>query len=146
MDEERKEKKKRQSHLDRATLKPDSLTKIDGWLGDIRQQCRGIRISRTQLVNWLVIRHPSDLTRDEQLELRQMFFDDELLGAWVLRDLRDRRAKGENVTYFDVLAEATKDCPPKNPPTRRKRGLKKEALAETALLPAPVVQPPKKDS
>ena len=54
MDEE-KQVKVRQTYSDRITLKPESLCRIDGWLEQLENQFKGIKISRTQLINWLVM-------------------------------------------------------------------------------------------
>lgn len=142
MQEERKEKK-RQTYPDRATLTPESLTRLDGWLKEMRDHYKGIRISRTQLVNWLITHRPPELSRDEKADLQRAFHDDELLAAWVLRDLRGRRARGETVTYFDVLSEATKGLAP-NPSAPRPKSLpKKNSKEEIPTESLNFVDPPK---
>lgn len=125
MDEE-KQVKRRQTYSDRITLKPESLCRIDGWLEQLENQFKGIKISRTQLINWLVMERKVEFSRDEQANLQRAFFDDEMLGLWVIRELKERRGRGEQTSYLAVLAEATKGHLPKTRSPRPKRINRKE--------------------
>lgn len=121
MTDEKKQTRKYERHFDRVTVKPDALARVDEWLAIMRERCKGIRVTRADLVNWLILRHQPELSAEDQAELQRAFFDDELLGAWVLQSLKERRSKGESVTYFDVLAEATKGRMQKNAKPRQKK-------------------------
>ena len=113
------EKKKRAVAVDRITLRPDSLNRLDGWLASLQVKFRGIRVSRSDLVNWLIGARAPELSGAELRALQREYFDEVQFTAWALRELKDARARGEKLSLKDIMArdrasqKPAHDRPPK---------------------------------
>lgn len=97
---------KRKTHFDRITLKDDALAKVDGWLSQIRNSSHGIKISRADIVNWLIAGHPADLTGQEQKDISDTFYDDVAFVAWAYRQIKEARKRNEKLSLAEVIARA----------------------------------------
>lgn len=67
--------KKRQRHADRVTLKEDALARVDGWLSQLAPHLRGVRITRSDLVHWVLVHKDSALSGEEVSQLEAKYFD-----------------------------------------------------------------------
>ena len=59
--------KVRTRHPDRVTLSPEALNRIATWMQKIREHLKGNRVSRNDLVNFLILSHSSDLSERRSL-------------------------------------------------------------------------------
>lgn len=105
MDEEKK-KRTRTQYADRVTLKPEVLALVNGWLEQLDSEFKGIRMSRAELVNWILVNHPPALSGTELQSLKEAFFDDVRYATWILEALKEARAKGEPAS-IEMLMNAT---------------------------------------
>jgi hypothetical protein len=120
--------KKRTRHPDRVTLKPLNLEKLDKWFGQIERSTQALRLTKSEFINWLIESHPEELSKAELTTLVKQFHDEVAFGEWALKQLRVRRASGEDVTLMDIMANQKKPNGTgnelKSKPFRRKRVLK----------------------
>ena len=96
--------KKRQAYPDRITLKGEALQRVDNWLTQIRNQSKGVKISRNDLVQWLIERRAPTLDTDEQKALSELFFDEVAFAAWMLKEVRERKKRQESTALSEILA------------------------------------------
>ena len=105
MNEETKKKKSTLPHPDRVTLNSETLVRLREWAGQLAPQLKGYRVTRSDLVNWLVARHTSELSQAETKELEQKFFDPVKALEWTLSQLKGARARGEEIDVGKMIGE-----------------------------------------
>ncbi|MCX6125601.1 MAG: hypothetical protein NTV34_12780 [Proteobacteria bacterium] len=91
--------KSRSHHGDRVVLTEKSLEKVTGWIDSIAPRLKGAKVTRADLVNWLISNQGGELTVDQQAEIEQYFFDPIKAVAWVTGEIQRRQKSGEE---FDV--------------------------------------------
>lgn len=106
------------SKQERVSLDETSAAKIDFFLDQVVQQVPGIKIGRSEIVRWLVNRHPNDLTTEELQQIKEAYFDEMEFALWMVRQLKESRARGERVSLSDLIGGVTSTRAPKKP--RRK--------------------------
>ena len=97
------EVKIKKSYLERITLDKENLEKVDGWISKIMESKKGVKITKTSLVNWMIQQHSPDLSMHEQKRLEEAFFDEVKFGQWLIQEMKTRRANGEKVSVQDLL-------------------------------------------
>lgn len=95
--------KKRQVHYDRVTLNKSSIERLNSWTEQAKNQVEGIKLTRTDLVNWLIDSHKEVLSSAELGVLEQNYFDQAALGVWAIKKLKEALARGEQVRLIDIL-------------------------------------------
>lgn len=93
-------------HPDRVTLSPESLNRVGGWLSDLEERLKGNRVTRNDLVNFLILTHPPQLSEKETTELSEKYFDEVRFAEWALRQLKEAKASGNNITLAEIMAGA----------------------------------------
>jgi hypothetical protein len=129
MMEDIKIKNPRKTNQERVSLRPEALERINAWMNQLSEQCKGIALNRSDLVNWLINHHNPVLTKKEVDNIRDCHFDDVEFAAWALRELKAARTRGERVTLEQIILRKPKV---------------KEKKSETVLAPAKtVIQKPR---
>jgi hypothetical protein len=103
---------------ERVSLDETSAAKIDVFLDQVVQQVPGIKIGRSEIVRWLVNRHPETLATEELQQIKEAYFDEMEFALWMVRQLKESRARGERVSLSDLIGGVTPTRAPKKP--RRK--------------------------
>jgi len=102
MNNETKTKEQRGS-LDRITLNSDTLQRVDRWLNQLTDHCKGIRASRTDIVRWLISSHSPELSLSELRAAKEAMFDDLEYALWLAKEIREARGRGEKVSILDLV-------------------------------------------
>lgn len=122
------EVKKRIRHPDRVTLHPDALVRLSEWSADLEKHLKGSRITKSDLVNFLILSHSVHLAEREIEQLKSRHFDEVRFAEWAIKELKRAKAEGRSVSLAEVLRQApeTTTDSPKNPSKERafiKKGL-----------------------
>ena len=98
--------KKYQKHPDRITLSSGALERVNAWLDQIRDELKGIRISRNDLVEHFILAQPDQLPSEVIEALKDARFDEVAFAAWALRELKAARSRGDKLTLADIVTGA----------------------------------------
>lgn len=88
---------------ERVALSPKSVERLQGWLTQIGETLRGVRISKTELVNWVIEGQAANLSGPEMTRIEAEFFDELRFAEWAVRELKRARARGEKVTLQALM-------------------------------------------
>ena len=102
MDNEAKPKA-RVKHPDRVALTAEALTRLANWSGVAHERLKGSRITKSDLVNFLVLSHPPELTEGELERLKSQHFDEVRFAEWALRQMKEMKAQGKTVSLADII-------------------------------------------
>lgn len=105
MENEAKPKSKAK-HPDRVTLSPESLARLAQWIGETQNQFKGTRITKTDLVDFLILSHSAHLSERELEQLQIQHFDEVRFASWALGQLKEARAQGKAVCLSDIISAA----------------------------------------
>jgi len=97
--------KKRYQNPERANLNKESLFKVNGWLEQLKPKLRGSKISRSDLINWLVTQKPEALTDREVSELITNYFDPVKALEWAVSEIKSAKSRGEEVDLSTFVSE-----------------------------------------
>lgn len=122
MTEENKSAKQRNQYPDRFSVDPENLVKIGQLLGQIVSSVRGCRVTRKEMLNWIVEKFPKNLSSQDLQELSARFYDEERFLKQALEELRSARARGETLALNTILQNQPTGIKPQK--ERKKRGTK----------------------
>lgn len=88
-------KEKKQKHPDRITLPPSALEKLGRWIGLLQNRSAGIKVTRSDLVTWLINSHSEHLSTSEIADLEEKFFDNLKYAKWAVKEIMEARTRGE---------------------------------------------------
>jgi hypothetical protein len=103
MTEEAVKRTKKQPRRDRVNLDPVAVTRLDDWIAEVQAHLKGVKINRSDLVNFLISQHPEGLSSIEVQSLKKTFFDEAGFAEWALREFRKAKERGENPSLSDIL-------------------------------------------
>lgn len=106
-------RKRKQTHPDRISLSPASLAKLSLWIDQVHSQIRGVKLTRSQVVEWLIGSHEERLSANEIKKLEREHFDELKFAEWALRELKAARARGESISLSDLIASPKPTRPEK---------------------------------
>lgn len=99
-------KEKKQKHPDRITLPPNALEKLGRWIDLLHNKSAGIKVTRSDLVTWLINSHSENLSTSEVSDLEGKFFDNLKYAKWAVKEIMEARARGEILNLKLVSQEA----------------------------------------
>jgi hypothetical protein len=88
---------------ERVTIHREAASRIDGWVTELQSTVRGLKLTRSDVVNWLVQSHSDSLTSREIEDIKQKYFDEVEFTEWALRELKEARGRGEKLSLSDLL-------------------------------------------
>jgi len=97
--------KSKTRHPDRVTLPPELLSKLDAWMKHITDRHRGVRLTRNNMIEWLISSYPNELPSVDIKTIAERFYDEERFLKDAIRELRLKKARGENVSLAEILAK-----------------------------------------
>ena len=118
--------KRRYPNPERANLSKESLLKVNGWVDQLKPKLRGSKISRSDLINWLVAQKSEVLTEREVAELVTTYFDPVKALEWAVAEVKSAKSRGEEI---DLGAFVSEKFVTKKPKTRRKKAAKEAIVA-----------------
>lgn len=98
--------KKRAIRQDRVTLKSEALGKLNQWSKQLGDRIKGTKISRSDIVDWLIESHADSLSDDEISDLEKSHFDEVKFAEWAVTQLKKARANGSITTLADLLKQS----------------------------------------
>ena len=117
--------KRRYPNPERANLSKESLLKVNGWVDQLKPKLRGSKISRSDLINWLVAQKSETLTDREVAELVTTYFDPVKALEWAVAEVKSAKSRGEEI---DLGAFVSEKFGTKKPKTRRKKAAKEAPM------------------
>ena len=95
--------KQRVKHPDRVTLSPEALTRLGTWLMELDGVMKGSRITKSDLVNFLILSHSAKLSERDVEQLANQHFDEVRFAVWAVQQLKEAKAQGRNVTLAEIV-------------------------------------------
>ena len=89
---------KKRKHPDRITLSPTTLERLTAWATQVNESSPGTKITRSDLISWLVDIHPSHLSSKELSDLGIRFHDEMKFARWALQEITRARSRGEKLS------------------------------------------------
>lgn len=111
---------------DRITIGPDALLRLNQFLEQSGKCLRGIKLSKNELVNFLILNHCDTLSSSELKELENKYFDEVKFAQWALSELKAAKARGEAVTFANIVSKVSS-----KPRVSRVKKLKPEVVENT---------------
>lgn len=81
-------------HPERITLSHTSLESITKWTEQLKNELRGSKFTRNDMVNWIIGQRNSELIKSEVEDLRQLYFDPKKALAWALGQIKKAQKVG----------------------------------------------------
>ena len=97
------QKRKRYSTPERVSLVKATASILDGWLNQLSPRLQGVKVTRSDLVNWLLKRHPSLLTEKELASLEQELFDPVKALEAAVAEAKKKVTLGEDIDLAALL-------------------------------------------
>lgn len=108
MSEESKLEDKEKNRRDLVTLTELSSQKIAAWLEQIRAKKKGVKVTKKDLLNWLIERTPDVLSNSDLNAVVERFYDEEALLRQLLRDVKKARQQGHTESSLELIVRAKK--------------------------------------
>jgi len=96
--------KKRMKHPDRVSLTPEALARLSEWVNELKTNLKGSRVTKSDLVDFLVLSHSAQLSEREIEKLKTDHFDEVRFAEWALRQVKAAKASGQQLSLQDVVA------------------------------------------
>ena len=104
---------------ERISMKPVHLRKLDGWVQQVSNKHRGVRLARNDVLAWLIEAQSEVLSPAQETTLARMFYDEERFLRETLEQLK--KCKGQGID-FDWYSELMKRKPKKSRKHRKNKG------------------------
>ncbi|MBI2712602.1 MAG: hypothetical protein HYX41_07105 [Bdellovibrio sp.] len=121
------EKKIRGQFPDRLKIGSEALSKLNLLIEQANQRLRGMKLTRSDLVNFLILKRSETLSTQELKELETQYFDELKFAQWAIQELKAARSKGESITLGDILSGKSDRSGALNPSKRKSKKGAKEA-------------------
>jgi hypothetical protein len=95
-------------HPDRVTLLPAHLSKLDDWIVQVTTKHRGVRLTRNNVTQWMLEQFPQELSKTDETALAERFYDEDFFLRSIVREMRSRKASGEQVSLATLLESSTR--------------------------------------
>ena len=101
--------KSRPRHPDRVALKPEHLTKIQSWIGQVTSKHRGVKLTKNDVITWLIDSQPDLLPESCEFELARRHYDEERFLRETLVNFRKHKTQGVQFDWQkELLSKARK--------------------------------------
>ena len=124
--------KKRLTYPDRITLDQAALEKINSWLDQVMSLSKGLRVTRADLVNWLIKNQPDTLLPTQLKQIETSYFDPVKHAQWALAQVIEAKARGESIT-IRIINESVQNL---NEGIQRPKRLRRKRAVANKLDPA----------
>ncbi len=106
-DSEKPKKSKRtdqNQYPDRVRIDPAGLDRLNQLNEQISGRLKGVKLTRSDLVNFLILSHSETFSASEIKELEAKYFDEVKFAQWALEELKAAKARGEDRTLASILS------------------------------------------
>lgn len=98
-------KRKRYSNPERANLNKEALARVNGWMDQLKPKLKGSKISRSDLINWLVLQKNDELNERDVADLVKLYFDPVKALEWAVSEAKAAKARGEDIDLKEFVSE-----------------------------------------
>ena len=88
---------------DRIRISAEAVQRLASWAEQIGGRLRGVRITRSDLVNFILLGHAEALTAVEMKELRGRYFDEVKFVLWAVEEQKAAETRGEDITVAEIM-------------------------------------------
>lgn len=100
------QKKAKKISKERIALNQESLRKIDQWLHQVSDAVKGIKLTRSDLVNHEISQAEEYLDQRKLQMLREIYFDPLKALRWAITQAQEAKRRGELTSIDDYLSQA----------------------------------------
>ncbi len=97
--------KKRIPKYDRVTLYEETLKKVDAWIKQVESSKSGVSLFRKDILNWFILNSLEILPIAHIEQIGIQFFDQERFLKQAIKQLREAKKRGENLSLESLLSE-----------------------------------------
>lgn len=115
MSEENQSESKEKIRRDFIALTEHSSQKITAWLDQIRTKKKGVKVTKKDLLNWIIERNSDVLSNSDLNAIVERFYDEEALLRQLLRDVKKARQEGSTEASLELIVRPKKTEPKKEP-------------------------------
>ena len=121
---------KNSDNVDRIVLRRFEQQRLSLWVDKLNEKFDGaIRLSKSDLANFLIRHHESDLTEDEIRNVESEFFDEVRWLSWALNKIRSAKREGVDLALSELMANRNSNGGEKRTNQKRPRREKPSATA-----------------
>ncbi len=91
--------------MERIALERETISRIDNWIGQVEGKAKAVRVTRSDVSNYILMKHPTDLSSEDIDAMKSRNFDEVKFSFWLARTLKKAKSKGENVTLDELYRE-----------------------------------------
>ena len=91
--------------VERIALGKETIGRIDQWIIQIEEAAKAVRVTRSDVSNYILMKHSSELSTEDIEALKNLNFDEVKFSFWLARTLKMAKAKGENVTLDELYRQ-----------------------------------------
>lgn len=92
-------------HPDRIKVSAAAVQRLAAWNVQLAERLRGIKLTRSDLVNFIILNHPEALTAVELNELQARHFDEVKFVLWAVEEKKAAQARGDDITIAEIMAQ-----------------------------------------
>ena len=96
------------SHRDNVALYEQSVQKINTWIEQVKTKKKGVKISKKDLVNWLIEKTPDVLSNADMNAVIDKFYDEEIFLRQLLREVKKAKLDGNTEPALEFVVKAKK--------------------------------------
>jgi hypothetical protein len=102
--------------MDRISLQGEARDRVQKWVEELNTQIKGLRLTKTDLVTYLILDHAETLSADDVLKIRKGYFDEVRFATWLLKEVKEAQKRGETPSIEGLIGrEKPKRAPSKKP-------------------------------
>ncbi len=100
--------------MDRISLQGEARERVQKWVEELNAQIKGLRLTKTDLVTYLILDHAETLSSDDVQKIRKSYFDEVRFATWLLKEVKDAQKRGETPSIEGLIGrEKPKRAPSK---------------------------------
>lgn len=93
---------------DNVALLEPSVQKISLWLDQIKAKKKGVKISKKEIVNWLIEKMPDSLSNSDLNAIIDKFYDEEIFLRQLLREVQKAKLDGQTEPSIEFVVKTKK--------------------------------------
>jgi len=102
--------------MDRIALQGEARDRVQRWAAELNTQIKGLRLTKTDLVTYLILDHAETLSAEDVLKIRKSYFDEVRFATWLLKEVKEAQKRGESPSIEGLIGmEKPKRKPSKKP-------------------------------
>jgi len=105
---EPQENSKTRKAAERIAISKEASDRLDQWVEELEKQAKGIRVTRADVADFILLSHSPALSGEEVAKLEDSHFDDVKFSFWIARTLQRKRANGESVSFEQLYKQHRK--------------------------------------